>query len=651
MNRRIRTLALTLSLIALPALAGGPLETYRRTGVFPIPGYETVETVGIRWDTRALPVQYRINTSLSPVPNPLGAPFLSVAAAQAALQASLDAWNEIPTSFIQWSIVGTTSKVTLQGFDMVNELTFRTAASFTAIASSPSVSLIADSNIPAGTDIDGDGDADFSGAIASAADVDNDGDVEFPAGFYPAGTILDNDVQFNTKTTNGFRFTVADADLDNVSRSVDLVCVATHEFGHSLGLSHVTNNQASATDGGGATMFPFIDTVDPDAERSGRSLDIDDVAWASYFYPEGSAASGPGAVQPGDVAFDKVFGLIEGELRHGQVLLGGEPAPVAGGIAFTANRLTGSAGPSGFTGHTRLLRRVSPAGLFFSGDPSHDIADGRFTIPVPKGSWSVGVEAVDNDPVPAANISFTTQIGAFYGLQSFNEELWNNNAEGDVELRPGDAKNVPVQPGKVASGIDFVTAMTANLNPYGAQSSRGFVNSAAGAWYAVRFPIEEVLAAGIENFNVQSALFHTTPYNASVPVVFSEAMLTTGWLNADGSIEVDLANPLEREAPFVAQDDDFAPLHIKNPHETGRRIRRGIEDGAFNSLFLVIRNPLMTPYPGFAGQPPLIGLHVPTASAPGPILLRSYFSANGATWNVDNRLNMRFSLVLSEPAH
>ena len=93
----------------------------------------------------------------------------------------------------------TTANLGLVGFNMVNELTFRTAAGFGAIASSPSTSLIQDVTLVDGDLLDGDADSDVSSAITVATDVDNDGDIEFPAGFYKAGTILDNDVQFNTE--------------------------------------------------------------------------------------------------------------------------------------------------------------------------------------------------------------------------------------------------------------------------------------------------------------------------------------------------------------------------------------------------------------------------------------------------------------------
>ena len=635
---------LTAAMGTAPALAGGALESIDITGIepSPIPGQVVARLVPIKWDARCIPVGYKMNSTLDPIPNPLGAPFLSLAAATAALQQSFDPWNNIKTSYINMQITGTVSNPGLAGFDMVNELTFRTAAGFTAIASSPSVTLIADSGLVDGDDIDGDGDSDVSSAIAVCGDVDADGDFEFPAGFYEAGTILDNDVQYNTKASNGFRFTVADADADAVTRSVDLRTTATHENGHSHGLSHVLINQISGTDGGGATMYPFIDTGDPAAELSQRTLDRDDIAWSSYFYPEGTAGSGPAALQPGDIPFWLAYGLIRGTVTHGVF-----DEPVAGASVFATNLLNGQLYTTGYSGTSQLSYDPVTGDLFLV-DPSFNIVDGKYVLPVPTGLWKVGVEAVDGNPVPAGSVSFNAIIGSLFGQHDFNEEFYNGPFEGAIEENPGFALPVATLSGFSTGGIDIVTNDQANINNFGAQDFVGFTGAAPGTYYAVQFPASQVDSVFLgEDYLIHAGAFHTTVLDSSVVPRFAKALLTTGTVTGT-TATLDLARPLARVNGFIGQENDFTPLYFPSPTLLSHVVRAKIASGQIQNLFLVLQIPTTAPFPGVSGFPPLIGLDGGVAVNDVPIFGTSYTSTDGVTFNRNPNFNYRFSLILSE---
>ncbi|HEX4499185.1 MAG TPA: hypothetical protein VIE43_26145 [Thermoanaerobaculia bacterium] len=631
---------LAAAIVSAPARAGGSLETYDITGHVPspVPGQINARVVRIFHDPRCIPVSFKINSTQDPIPNPLGSgPVVKVAQARTALQKAFDTWNGIPTSYIEEKIVGTVANPGFVGWDMINEVSFRPQPAMlgSLIGLTTSVTLMQDTTLRDGDDINGDGIPDVSSHISNCI-VGSDGRTKFPAGFYKAGTILDVDVQFNTAQN---RFTVNDSDVDTNMLSVDLQADATHEFGHTIGLSHVLNNQNSPTDGTGATMFPRIDLNDPPSEFAWRTLAGDDIAWASYLYPEGTAASGPAAIQPGDIPFNFVYGLIKGTVTHGAL-----NEPLAGASVSATNLLTNEMVSSAFSGTTQLTFDLATGGLGLI-SPTYDILNGDYTMPVPLGLYKLGIEALDGAPVSFDEVNFTTLIGGIFGQQSFNEGVWGGPLEAANEVNPGLAIPVAGIPSLTVSHIDFVTNDQINISNFGSRDKVGFSSLPAGTYYAVRIPASQISAVNPGgNLYIQEALYDTFVFDSSVVPVFAEATLTTGTVNGN-SVKVDLAHPLAKVTGFIGQENDFSPFYFPLPDLLGQVVKQKIASGQTQNLFLVLRLPTTTPFPGISAISPQIWLD---DGVDAPIYGMSYVSTDGNTWTQRTDTNFRFALVVAK---
>jgi hypothetical protein len=288
-------------------------------------------------------------------------------------------------------------------------------------------------------------------------------------------------------------------------------------------------------------------------------------------------------------------------------------------------------------------------------DTAFNILNGNYVIPVPKGIYAVGVEAVDGNPQVASDMPRICQIGAAFGQQNFNEEFYNRSREDAREVRLGEKFPVLVLPRlNLSSGIDIVTSDLININNFGDRNTLGVINAVPGTLYAVQIPASQITAVNPGGgLLIQGVAFDTGVADASVVPVFAKAMLTTGTVNGT-AVTVDLVHPLVEKNNFVGQDGDLTPFYFLTPRLLGAAVLKGIERGEIQNLFIVLQVPTTTPFPGASGRPPLIGID--GAGTPNgqpndaPIFGRSFFSLDGgATWTQGQNFNYRFSLIVSKP--
>ena len=151
--------------------------------------------------------------------------------------------------------------------------------------------------------------------------------------------------------------------------------------------------------------------------------------------------------------------------------------PIAGGSLYATSVLTGAITASAFSGTTQLSLDPATGGLHLV-DPEFDVVDGQWTMPLPFGRYTIGAQPVDGSPVPAASVSLTAQIGAIFGQQEFDEELWGG-PEGELERRRGVGRSVRIVPGFTRWVIDIVTSRNPSTSGrFGDRDFAGFVKPA-----------------------------------------------------------------------------------------------------------------------------------------------------------------------------
>lgn len=600
--KRILLCAAATALVT-EAYAGGRLEEIDLLPQQTFPGLQDADVVPIFWDERCASVSYTMDNTPA---NAGTAQEIPVEVLVAEQQASFDQWNKIRTSYIEMNITETREIGNgVRSFDFINELTWETPPGSGFLASSPSTSLIDEATFVPGDDIDGDGDSDvFDPAVEgrnTCFDADGDGDIEFPAGDYAAGTILDNDVQYNDGLGfAGIIWGVGPSDsAGQPFRETDVQAVAVHEFGHSHSLSHSMINQISDDDGTGSTMFPFIDIDDAGAELGQRDLHTDDIAWSSFVYPEGSSPTGIASLQPGDVPFHWVYRVIRGKVTQADGL------PVAGASVQATGLFSERILSEGYSGFTRVF--VDDEGGLNIFTPETSLLDGEYEIPVPRGLYDLHIEALDGSPAASGNISITAQIGDFFGQQNFAEEFWSFRAfEDAIELFPG--FSAPVFAG-IRRSIDFVTNTDVALNVGAAPDflGSGFIGGQDNVIYASRFANEEVLALLENGAKLTTGLYHTAHVDASFIPRFKEASIVLGSVSGDGlTADISLDNKFSKTPNFVGQDNDLTPDYYRNPIKLSKRLKRALRDNPDKDVFLVLK--VQDGLEGPTGLDPLVSI-------------------------------------------
>lgn len=428
---KIAVCSLTMLAVSATVLAGGNLVQQDPAS----PG----NVIERKWDDRMLPVNWVLSADGNPGSG------ISNATIVGEFTAGFDAWELLSTSRMDFTYGGEQNRRT-SGLDGHNLVTFTDPSvifppgvvGFATTFSFNTSTTISDSN----------------------NDLDGDGTQDIPNGVYPAGTIFDGDIIFNSSlpySTSG------------VNGTLDIQAVALHEIGHFIGLSH---SSLSA-----AVMYPFLNSD----TASARTLKNDDIAFSSLYYPQ-------------EPAFSAAFGSITGRITNGL-----DGIRILGAHVYAVDTMTG--------------QKIAGA---------YSTLDGSYTIPLAAGNYFVAIEPLDGDPAALDPKRINQVISGTFDT-SFSEEFYDAN-ESNVEADSLAAIPVTVTAGFPTPNINIITntvevpgvglAISPGINY--------FAYPVSAPTDLTSFDLLSALGGdteinAIEGYNTSTGLFERTHYSEGIP--------------------------------------------------------------------------------------------------------------------------------------